>query len=299
VESDKNCAILAVLRVHCIVNSDCNCYFVLIKGVFMKFIKSVVLAVAVALASVGCTRIETGEVGVRVNASKQIEGSELPPGSWNQTMIGSVLTFPTKDISVTLDNKTPMTADNSALADFDITVVYGLNPTSVAELYSTKSRSFHAEEKGDIFLMYSYMSTLVNNASYKVIRQYKSLEIADNRAKIEEQIRDTVHEQLKAEKLDNSVSLTVVQVRNILPNAEILQSATNYVRAQNELKIKQTEVDIAKKESERMAALSSNSGQSIAYMQAQAQMKIAEGIAAGRVNTIVVPMDFKGMVNVK
>ena len=265
----------------------------------MKFIKGIILAVAVALASVGCTRIETGEVGVRVNASKQIEGSEMQPGSWNQTMIGSVLTFPVKDIAVTLENKTPMTADNSPLADFDITVVYGLNPTAVAELYSTKSRSFHAEQKGDIYLMYSYMSILVNNAAYKVIRNYKSLEVADNRAKIEEQIRDVVFEQLKAEKLDTSVTLTVVQVRNILPNAEILQSATNYVRAQNELKIKQTEVEIAKKESERMAALSSNSGQSIAYMQAQAQMKIAEGIAAGKVNTIVVPMDFKGMVNVK
>jgi regulator of protease activity HflC (stomatin/prohibitin superfamily) len=265
----------------------------------MKFIKSVILAVAVALASVGCTRIETGEVGVRVNASKQIEGSELPAGTWNQTMIGSVLTFPVKDITVTLENKTPMTADNSPLADFDITVVYGLNPTSVAEIYSTKSRSFHAEEKGDIYLMYSYMGTLVNNAAYKVVRNYKSLEVADNRAKIEEQIRDVVTEQLKAEKLDNSVTLTVVQVRNILPNAEILRSATEYVRAQNDLRIKETEVQIAKKESERMAALSSNSGQSIAYMQAQAQMKIAEGIAAGKVNTIVVPMDFKGMINVK
>jgi len=264
----------------------------------MKFIKGLILAVVVALASTGCTRIETGEVGVRVNASKQIEGSELREGSWNQTLVGSVLTFPVRDITINLDNKTPMTADNSALADFDMTVVYGLNPTAVAELYSTKSRSFHAEQKGDIYLMYSYIGTLVNNAAYKVIRNYKSLEVADNRAKIEEQIRDTVHEQLKAEKLDGSVSLTVVQVRNILPNAEILQSATNYVRAQNELKIKQTEVDIAKKESERMAALSSNSGQSIAYMQAQAQMKIAEGIAAGRVHTIVVPMDFKGMVNV-
>jgi regulator of protease activity HflC (stomatin/prohibitin superfamily) len=265
----------------------------------MKFIKSVILAVAVALASVGCTRIETGEVGVRVNASKQIEGSELPAGTWNQTMIGSVLTFPVKDITVTLENKTPMTADNSPLADFDITVVYGLNPTSVAEIYSTKSRSFHAEEKGDIYLMYSYMGTLVNNAAYKVVRNYKSLEVADNRAKIEEQIRDVVTEQLKAEKLDNSVTLTVVQVRNILPNAEILRSATEYVRAQNDLRIKETEVQIAKKESERMAALSSNSGQSIAYMQAQAQMKIAEGIAAGKVNTIVVPMDFKGMINTK
>lgn len=257
-------------------------------------------ALLAALVSLqACTRIETGEVGVRLNASKQIEGNELQPGGFYQTLVGNILTFPVKDIAVSLENKTPMTADNSPLADFDITVVYGLNSTSVAELYSTKSRSFHSESKGDIYLMHNYMSTLVNNAAYKVVRQYKSLDVADNRAKIEAEIQQTVTEQLKAEKLDTAIQLTVVQVRNILPNADILASATQYVKAQNELKVKQTEVDIAKKESERMAALSSNSGQSIAYMQAQAQMKIAEGIASGKVNTIVVPMDFKGMVNVK
>jgi regulator of protease activity HflC (stomatin/prohibitin superfamily) len=265
----------------------------------MKFLKAIILSLALVFLTTGCTRIETGEVGVRINASKQIEGNELPAGGFYQTMVGSILTFPVKDISVNLDNKTPMTADTSPLDDFDITVVYGLNPTSVAELYSTKSRSFHMEYKGDIYLMQNYMTILVNNAAYKVVRKYKSLDVADNRAKIEEEIRDLVQEQLKVEKLDGSVALTVVQVRNILPNREILQSATNYVRAQNELKIKQTEVEIAKKESERMAALSSNSGQSIAYMNAQAQMKIAEGIREGKVNTIVVPMDFKGMVNVK
>jgi hypothetical protein len=70
------------------------------------------------------------------------------------------------------------------------------------------------------------------------------------------------------------------------------------VKAQNELKIKETEVKIATKEAERMAALAVNSQQSIAYMAAQANMKIAEGIANGKVQTIVVPMDFKGMVNV-
>lgn len=263
----------------------------------MRFLKLTAIVGALIIAT-GCTRIETGEVGVRMNASKQIEGNELLPGSWNQTLIGSVLTFPVKDISINLENKTPMTADNSPLADFDLTVVYGINSTSVAELYSTKSRSFHAESNGDIYLMYNYMSTLVNNASYKVIRNYKSLEVADNRAKIEQEIHEVVTNQLKAEKLDNSVSLTVVQVRNILPNADILRSATEYVRAQNDLKIKETEVAIAKKESERMAALAANSGQSIAYMQAQANMKIAEGIANGKVQTIVVPMDFKGMVNV-
>jgi regulator of protease activity HflC (stomatin/prohibitin superfamily) len=264
----------------------------------MRFLKLFIFVVAAILAT-GCTRIGTGEVGVRVDAFKQIQGNELMPGSTAQTLIGSVMVFPTKDINVSLDNKTPMTADNSPLQDFDITIVYGINPTSVSELYSTKSTSFHGYEKdGDMVLMYNYMVTLVNNASYKVVRQYKSLEVADNRAKIEKEIQEAVEQQLKSEKLDTALQLTVVQVRNILPNADILKSATEYVRAQNELKIKQTEVDIAKKESERMAALSSNSGQSIAYMNAQAQMKIAEGIANGKVHTIVVPMDFKGMVNV-
>lgn len=260
-------------------------------------ISAIVLAVATLQA---CTRIESGEVGVRVDASKQVSGNELQPGSWNQTLIGDVLTFPVRDIAVSLENKTPLTADNSALADFDITVVYGINPSSVAELYTAKSKSFHAydQKSKDTILMYNYVMTLVNNASYKAVREFKALEVADNRAKIEEHIRSLVTEQLKTEKLDTAITISVVQVRNVQPNKEILDSATAYVRAQNELKVKETEVAIAKKESERMAALAQNSGQSIAYMQAQAQMKIAEGIANGKVQTIVVPMDFKGMVNV-
>lgn len=252
-----------------------------------------------SILATGCTRIETGEVGIRVDMSKQVLPGELMPGSWNQTLIGEVLTFPTKDIAVNLDNKTPMTSDNTALDDFDITLVYGINPNAVAELYSAKSKAFHAYDakSKDTYLMYNYMTTLVNNASYKVVRQYKALDIADSRAKIENEIREVVHTQLKEEKLDGALQLTVVQVRNIQPNKEILAAATQYVKAQNELKIKQTEVDIAKKESERMAALSANSQQSIAYMNAQAQMLIAQGIANGKVQTIVVPMDFKGMIS--
>lgn len=254
--------------------------------------------VAASILATGCTRIETGEVGIRVDMSKQVQSGELMPGSWNQTMVGDVLTFPTKDIAVSLENKAPMTSDNTALADFDLTLVYGISPTAVAELYSTKSRAFHAydDKRGDTMLMYNYMTTLVNNAAYKVVRGYKALDVADNRAKIENEIREVVAAQLKEEKLDGALQLTVVQVRNIQPNAEILAAATQYVKAQNELKIKQTEVDIAKKESERMAALSSNSTASIAYMNAQAALNISEGIKNGKVQTIVVPSNMTGLM---
>ena len=259
--------------------------------------KKIFIALSAVALMPACTRIETGEVGLRIGFDKQVQSQELVAGSFNQTLVGSVITFPVRDVSVQLDNKNPMTADNSALSDFDITVVYQINPASVSDLYTKKTKSFHAvDDSGDTYLMFNYMSTLVNTAAYKVVRQYKSLEVADNRAKIEAEIQNEVLKTLKEDKLETSLTLTLVQVRSILPAQAIINSANDLVKAQNELKIKSTEVEIAKKEAERIAALNANS-KAIEYMNAQANLKIAEGVANGKVHTIVVPMDFKGIVS--
>ena len=258
--------------------------------------KTIIALIIAATLATGCTRIETGEVGVRLNANKQIEGTEMLPGSWNQTLIGSVLEFPVRDIILNVTDKKYQTSDTAALDDFDVTFVYSINPTSVSELYSTKSRAFHAESKEGIYLMYTYMETLVNNAAYKAVRAYAALEVADKREAIERAIYDSVVDKLKGEKLDLAIIPGAVTIRSIMPNREILASATRYVSAQNELRVKQTEVDIAKKESERMAALSSNSTSSIAYMNAQATLNISEGIKAGKVQTIVVPSNMTGLM---
>ena len=100
----------------------------------MRFIKVGLVLAAVALTS-ACTRIETGEVGVRVGFDKQVQPGELLPGSFNQTFIGDVLTFPIKDVNVTLNDMTPVAADNSTMKDLDAVVVYNINPQQVAELY--------------------------------------------------------------------------------------------------------------------------------------------------------------------
>lgn len=258
-------------------------------------LKISIIALAI-LASTACTRIETGEVGVRLNANKQIEGTEMMPGSWNQTIIGQVLEFPVRDIIINVLDKKYQTSDSAALDDFDVTFVYSINPTSVSELYSTKSRAFHAEGKEGTFLMYSYIETIVNNAAYKAVRKHEALKVADAREVIEKDIFDSITEKLKAEKLEGHIIPGAVTVRSILPNATILASATKYVSAQNELRVKTTEVEIAKKESERMAALANNSTQSIAYMNAQAGLNISEGIKNGKVNTIIVPSNMTGLM---
>lgn len=260
--------------------------------------KKLIPVILLAVFATGCTRIETGEVGVRVGFDKQVKQGELLPGSFNQTLIGDVLTFPIKDVAVKVDDLTPLAKDNSTMKDFDATVIYNINPQMVSELYSSKNKSFHAEHKGDTYLMYNYIFNATRNAAYKAARKYEALDMNDQRSAIEADIKEILIKTLSDEKLDGSITISQVLVRQMTPADSVVASANDLVRAKNEFKQKEVEVQTAKKEAERMAALANQSTQSIAYMQAQANLMIAEGIKAGKVQTIVVPQDFKGMVNV-
>ncbi len=260
--------------------------------------KSVLIILMLALMSQSCTRIETGEVGIRIGFDKQISPGELLPGSFNQTFVGSVLTFPVKDVSVRVEDMTPLAKDNSTMKDFDALVIYNLNPQSVSELYVSKNKSFHEQYDGDIYLMYNYVHQAARNAIYKSARKYDALEMNDSRQAIELEVKELMQASFAAEGLDGSITINQVLVRVIMPADSVVASANELVRSKNEYKQKEVEVQTAKKEAERIAALNANKG-AIEYMAAMANMKIAEAIAAGKVNTIVIPMDFKGMVNVK
>ena len=263
-----------------------------------KFITYLILAISVMLAA-GCTRIETGEVGLRVNFDKTTDMTERLPGSFNQTLVGEIITFKTQDVAVPVDNLTPLASDNSTIKDFDVTVIYNINPTSVSELWTTKNKSFHSlSAGGDILLMQNYIALTARNAAYKVAREYEALKMADSRPQIEQKIREVIIKTLTDEKLADKITVSQIQVRAITPADIIVTSANELVRAQNELKTKEVEVQTAKKEAERIAALNANAG-AIGYMNAMANLKIAEGVAAGKVHSIVVPYDFKGIVNAK
>ena len=254
-----------------------------------------IVAAAVALTS-ACTRIETGEVGVRVGFDKQVQSGELLPGSFNQTFWGEVLTFPIKDVNVALNDMTPVAKDNSTMKDFDSVVVYNINPSQVAELYSTKNKSFHAEFKGDTYVMYNYIVQNARNAIYKAARKYEALDMADARSDMETFIKEEIVRNLREEKLDASITISQVLIRNVVPADSVVASANELVKAKNELKQKEVEVKTAEAESRRMAALANNSSSSIAFMQAQAMLNISEGIKLGRVQTIVVPSNFNALM---
>jgi regulator of protease activity HflC (stomatin/prohibitin superfamily) len=260
-----------------------------------RFSKLALVAAVVAMTS-ACTRIETGEVGVRVGFDKQVKPGELEPGSFNQVLIGDVLTFPYKDVNVSIENMTPVAKDNSTMKDLDAVIVYNINKNQAAELYSSKNRSFHADFKGDTYLMYNYIVQNARNAIYKAARKYEALDMADNRTDMENMIKEEVTKNLAEEKLDGSITITQVMIRNVLPADSVVASANDLVRSKNELKQKEVEVKTAEAEARRMAALANNSASSIAFMNAQAALNISEGIKNGKVQTIVVPANFNALM---
>ena len=288
---------MIVIFAHCILLWVLLFAFFFFHKVLFKMKRIFTLSIlAAAILATGCTRIETGEVGVRVGFDKQVQSGELLPGSFNQVLIGDVLTFPIKDVNVTLENMTPVAKDNSTMKDFDAVIVYNINPAQVSELYATKNKSFHAEFKGDTYVMYNYIVQNARNAIYKAARKYEALDMADSRSDMEKFIQDEIVRNLAEEKLDGSIMISQVMIRNVVPADTVVESANALVRSKNELKQKEVEVKTAEAESRRMAALANNSGSSIAFMQAQAMLNISEGIKNGKVQTIVVPSNFNALM---
>ena len=209
---------------------------------------------AAAVLATGCTRIETGEVGLRVGFDKQVSTGELLPGSFNQTLIGSVMTFPIKEVAVKVDDITPQAKDNSTMKDFDLTVIYNINQAQVAEIYNSKNKSFHAVHNGDTYLMYNYIFNAARNATYKAARKYDALDMGDNRTAMEQEIKETVTKTLADEKLDGTITITQVLIRSIIPADSVVASANELVKAKNEFKTEEVKVATAKKRNESMQA---------------------------------------------
>lgn len=220
----------------------------------MKNVLKISAIVAALSLATGCTRIETGEVGLRVGFDKQVKTEELLPGSFNQTIIGSVMTFPVKEVAVKVEDMTPLAADNSTMKDFDAIVIYNINQSQAAEIYNSKNKSFHAYHDGDTYLMYNYIFNAARNAIYKSARKYEALNMADNRGLMEQEIKENIVKTLSDEKLDGTIMISQVLIRNIVPADSIVASANELVKAKNELKTEEIKVATSKKRAESMAA---------------------------------------------
>lgn len=257
--------------------------------------KSVIALAVLAAAASGCTRIETGHVGVRVTFNGTYEPQELGVG-FHQTVIGDVKTYIANEMRWEVKDLHPQTKDNTVLEDLDLMFTYSVDSASIAELI-VKFKGQDVEWKGDHYPLARYISNVVTTAASDVIGRYDALTANNNREMIRDQIKAQVDKILHEEKLDGKIHVHQLFVQNLMISKQLQASALAVITAQNELKTKDFEVQTARKEAERLEALAKNPT-NIDYMRAKALADIAEGVKNGKVNSIVIPADFRGLLSV-
>lgn len=149
--------------------------------------------------------------------------------------------------------------------------------------------AFHAmsNDGSDTFLMYNYMTTLARTAAYKAAAKFPAMESVRKRDEIEQETIRLVSEALKNEKLDLAPSLVKVQIRAIQPAQTIIDTANDAIAAQNRLITVTKQVEIAQQEALRQEVLSKPAN--LAYMKAQSELNISEGVREGKVQTVLIP----------
>ena len=260
-----------------------------------KFLIGVALLGMLSMSA--CTRVETGHVGIRTSFSGEIDPQELGVG-FHQTIIGSVSTYVANEITWKIENLTPQTKDRSQLEDLDLAYTYSVNSASIGDLVVKYKGRDAVDDNGDRYPLALYVENVVKTATTDVLSHYDALEANEKRETIRNEIRTQAERMFKEDGLAEAVNIHQVFVKNLQLSKAIMQSANAVIISQNELKSKAFEVDTARKEAERLTLLANNKS-SIDYMNAKSLSDIAEGIKNGKVNAVVVPYDFKGIVNVK
>src|SRR5258708_32303368 len=114
--------------------------FVLVVGLLLLF----------SIGLHGCTKVETGEVGLRKEFNGTVEQEPLGTG-FHQSIVGTVLIFSAREVLVPVAGLHPVTADKLPMEDVDIQFTYKGNPASIPALDTTHHPPHHNHIRVTLF----------------------------------------------------------------------------------------------------------------------------------------------------
>jgi hypothetical protein len=136
--------------------------------------------------------------------------------------------------------------------------------------------------------MYNYLFNAARNAIYKSARKYEALEMGDARQAMETEIKEQMIKLLSDEKLDGTIVIGQVLIRNIVPADSVVASANELVKAKNEYKTEEVKVATARKRNESMQANPMAIPLLKAEAEAEAMRKLPDAIANFKGQTLVI-----------
>jgi len=211
--------------------------------------KSTYIAPAL-IALCACTQIDTGNVGIESTLGQYKEQS-LPPGVYS--VLGkNVLEVSTKEIPIVLDNMTPKTKNNVALADFDLTVYYRTNPAIVSKILTRFVGDVSNDFKdGSVAVGFNYVTRQAREVAYDAASHFEMSDIHTKRGEIGDLVKNRLQETLDAEAGKGWFEVTSVQVRAIQPDPRLEEAIRDAAQVEFQVRRKEQEKALAQAEAER------------------------------------------------
>lgn len=260
--------------------------------------KKLLFAGAALLALVGCTRVETGEVGLRKTFNGVVELQPLGTG-FHQTMVGSVLLFSAREIMLPLEDLHPQTKDKITMKEVDVSFTYSVEPSAIGELYTKYGAASHlySDNHGEIYVMGQFVSNLMTSAVADEIATHDALVVNTQRDAVVTGIAGRIQAKLKHEGLEDNIKISQIVLKVAAIPEELAASANKQAEATNALNAMTTEVLTAQKEATKIQALAAQATPGyINLLNAQAKLELAKN--CGKTTIWVVPDNFTGLGNI-
>lgn len=238
------------------------------------------------------TRI--ADVGIRQTFSGEIEDTVLEQALY-QTLIGDVIKVSKRNLVLNIESQ-PIVIEKIPMQEFQLKVNYGIVPENAAIAYKTEKAQHIITQDNEVYLLGQYVHYVAAAAVNDVVSKYKALEVNDNRAIIEVEIKNSINAKLKAQNKDKFVKVNEINILKVSSPKSILDSSLAIVNSQNALKTKQNELETARVETEIKKVLAENaSDKYVDLLRAEAEKTKADALlmaaSKGTLNTMVIVPD--------
>ena len=216
----------------------------------MKTLFKTTFIAAAAALTVGCSQIDTGNVGVESTLG-QVKQEMLAPGV-HFTLFKRITEVMGKEAPIALNDLKPQTSDKITLQDLDVDIYVQVNPKSAPQIMTKwQSDVTYVDGEDSARLGHNYIARQAREVIYSAIAQQPSATVHMNRAEISEYIVKNLQESIDREAGKDLFYIRSANVRNLTTDPALEENIKAAAQAQFKLQEERNRLEVARVEAER------------------------------------------------
>ena len=209
------------------------------------------IAILAAALLTACTQIDTGNVGVE-SAMGQVKPEILPPGVYF-TFFKTVEEVSGKEIPLQIEDLRPQTSDKITLADLDMDIYIQIDASKAPAIKTRWPGDTRTLDKDDaVALGLNYVTRQAREAIYTDIAKRGSATVHTERAKIASEVVKALQADLDLSAGKGWFFVRSANIRNLVTDPALEANIKATANAQFERLKKDQEIEVAKREAERL-----------------------------------------------